>query len=80
VAGWLIWATASVLLLVAGAYSSINFVAAIDLGYDSYPGGKAIIQWWFYGALASFGGALLTAAITLNRWLAWRRQVEKPEP
>ncbi len=41
---WIVWAVMSGLLLVAAAFSFLNFFAAVDLGYDVYPGGKEIIK------------------------------------
>jgi hypothetical protein len=42
---WL-WTTATAAALLASAVALASFVAAVDLGYDAYPGGKSIIAGW----------------------------------
>jgi predicted Co/Zn/Cd cation transporter (cation efflux family) len=63
---WIVWAVMASLLLLAAAFTFMNFFAAVDLGYEMYPGGKDIIR----------RHACLTAAFLASSsacaFVAWR--------
>ena len=40
------WTGSSAAAALVSAYAFLNFWAAAGLGYDAYPGGKAIIERW----------------------------------
>ena len=71
---WKAWPLAAVLLALATVYAVLNFVAAISLGYDTYPGGKEIIRGW--------GGAMLallpcSIACALFAWRSRRASLRR---
>ena len=67
-ARWKVWAFAAVLLGLAAGYAALSFVAAIGLGYDTYPGGKEIISGWGAAMLALLASSIVCALLAW-RWL-----------
>ena len=67
------WAAVAVLMLLADAYSLLNFYAAADLGYDMHPGGKSILAFWGYATVGCFAGLLIASSAALYCWRASRR-------
>lgn len=63
---WLTWAALAGVAFVASAYAFVSFWAAIDLGYDAYPGGKAIITNWGDGALGCLVAAILCGLMAVR--------------
>ena len=66
---WLIWSTCSAVALVAMAIAFMNLWAAADLGYDAYPGGRAIIDRWTYAMLGFFAVGVVCGVMAVRaRW------------
>ena len=66
---WLIWAVASGATLVASGFALLNFWAAADLGYDTYPGGKSILAQWFYATVGLFAANAISGIFAIRAWL-----------
>ena len=65
---WGFWVTASALMLVSGSYSLMNFVAAVDLGYDVSSAGRSVLNFWGYAALVLLAGAIACACTGFYTW------------
>ena len=66
---WLRWSICSALALIATAIAFLNFWASADLGYDTRPGGKAIIARWGYAMLGFFAVAVVSGVMAVRaRW------------
>jgi hypothetical protein len=72
---WGIWAGLSAMMVAATGYAWLNFYAAADLGYDRYPGGKAILEFWGYTVISSFVGFIATGSLAL-----YLRRRSRPRP
>ena len=70
----LIWAGLSVLAAVGAGVALLNFWAAVDLGYDASPRGKAIIARWCYAALGCLGSVIGLAILSARSWSSGRKQ------
>jgi len=64
------WAFATGFCALIAAYSLLNVIAGADLGYDAYPGGKAIVERWAFSFL---GFTLLALGCAVATWVARRR-------
>src|SRR4051812_31199904 len=60
------WTTASALALIGTAICFLNFFAAADLGYDAYPGGRAIISRWAYATLGLFVAGAVCGVVAVR--------------
>ena len=56
---WWMWTLLAAIAFVASAYTFLNFWAAVDLGYDTQPEGKAITARWAYGAFGCLVAGIL---------------------
>jgi hypothetical protein len=70
---WHVWSGLSIAALIAAAYCFLNFWAAVDLGYDAYPGGKSIIATWCYAFLGLACCFLVFAVVAGRLWWQKRR-------
>jgi hypothetical protein len=73
---WVRWTTGSALALIGTAICFLNFFAAADLGYDAYPGGKAIISRWGYAMLALFVAGAVCGVMALRT--VWKSRKRAP--
>jgi len=55
----LLWSSLGVLTLAGTVFAFMAFWAAVDLGYDASPKGKAILSRWSYTLLALGCGTVL---------------------
>jgi hypothetical protein len=55
-------------MVLCGAYTLLNFIAAADLGYDVSADGRSVLRFWGYATLACLAATVLAAAIALYRW------------
>ena len=63
---WLMWTACSAVALVATAIAFVSLWAAADLGYDAYPGGRAIIDRWTYAMLSFFAVAMVCGVMAIR--------------
>jgi hypothetical protein len=63
---WLMWSTGSAVALVAMGIAFMNLFAAADLGYDAYPGGRAIIDRWTYAMLSFFAVGVVCGVMAIR--------------
>lgn len=68
----------SAVCLLAAAFPLCNFWAAVDLGYDSSPRGKAIIARWCYAMLGLVAGGIGFAALAIKSWWSNRKTEKAP--
>lgn len=76
--GWIIWALLSGLAFIGTAGSFLNFWAAVDLGYESLPGGKSVVAGWSYALIALFACAIGFATLAMRSWRSSRKGVAGP--
>lgn len=73
---WIIWAALNAACFLGAAVSFIEFYAAVDLGYDRYPGGKAIIDGWSYALLSLLVCGVGLAVLARRSWRSsWRSTI-----
>jgi hypothetical protein len=75
---WPVWSVLSAVCLLAAVFPFCNFWAAVDLGYDRSPRGKAIIAWWGYAMLGLVAAGIGFATLAIKSWWSNRKVVKGP--
>lgn len=75
----LLWSSLGVLTLAGTVFAFMNFWAAVDLGYDASPKGKAILSRLSYTLLALGFGTVLFFGLAIRAWLLRRRSLPSKE-
>jgi hypothetical protein len=70
---WKIWTVVAIVLFLGALFSLMSFWAAVDLGYDRYPGGKSIIASWSYAMIGLAISSIGCAIIAASSWRASRK-------
>jgi len=70
---WVVWAALAVVTFFGAILALLNFIAAINLGYDITPQGKQIISNWGYAMIGLMVSAIGFFVLTIKSWYSRKK-------
>jgi len=67
------WAALATMAFLGSMFSLMNFIAAVNLGYDITPQGKQIISNWGYAIIGLMVSSIVFWVLTIKSWYSRKK-------
>jgi hypothetical protein len=75
---WVVWAVLAVVTFFGAILSLLNFIAAINLGYDITPQEKQTISYWGYAMIGLMVSSIGFFVIVIKSWCSRKKTARQP--